>query len=690
MEERGAGMYCTSCGRQVADAARFCPYCGAQTAPAAGPAPVSPDSGPGPEPGPDPGPEPGPDAPAPKRGTVLRVLGIVAVVLVVLCVGCTLLGGLGGDTSEDEEDVAEVADDADDAEEDADDGAIVYYYGDGSTVAVPSTAHIVFRNDAGEDIEDYEVTLLSEAEDGTLALTQLEVSGEEFVPAEHDVEPGTYSVAVRDPSTNKVYTVPSVTVVDDEADADEVNVIFEPDPDGGSEDEDSAEDAARKSLYALYLSKIYEYEGLYGSAATLTYTDGSTELTYISGVALYLLVDFDGDDTEELLLVYEPSEEEATFRAEVGGYAVEVWAWDEAASDIALVSSTYLTEAQDYGTYLTVYEASEGAAAWFDGFYYDPEQEDVGLIYEVTYLWGEGDGSHALVSASEYDDLDPVDLGSTLDGADATSDEVSDAYGAFSEALAATTGSVTYDLCGVESWDWCDDLDSTDAARDETLQTLLRGLFGLDDDEDDAAGSAYAAYLGLLEEYEATYGAGAETRVSEDYPSYLTGLCFATLLDMDKDGTEELVLAYYSGTDDVENFGVFYTVEAWAWEDGELVCFSSGEGLGFDGASRYAGIASVDGTGYVVNGGGDDNGEYVFTTYVDGEAVSVSVTWEYVASGGGETIYAVDGTEVSFEEYYEWSGSIVEYFLNYSEYSTSETDALASLEETLATLEAAS
>lgn len=106
-------MFCSKCGKEVADQAGFCPYCGAQVSPADRP-PVSPEPhagqvaappGPPASPGPPapPGPpagqpplQPGPYTPPEKKSPlpwVLGGIGLVAVVAVVLVLVFVVFGG---------------------------------------------------------------------------------------------------------------------------------------------------------------------------------------------------------------------------------------------------------------------------------------------------------------------------------------------------------------------------------------------------------------------------------------------------------------------------------------------------------------------------------------------------------------------------------------------------------------------
>jgi hypothetical protein len=75
----------------------------------------------------------------------------------------------------------------------------------------------------------------------------------------------------------------------------------------------------------------------------------------------------------------------------------------------------------------------------------------------------------------------------------------------------------------------------------------------------------YQAYYDKLMELQQQYGYGVVIR--DDYQSWLSGLCFAKLIDFDQDGQEELMLAYCSG---VENNDPEYVMELWGNSNGEI------------------------------------------------------------------------------------------------------------------------
>lgn len=78
-------MFCTNCGKQVADAAKFCPNCGSPTITNQKPAPSSAS--------PEPQPTTNKKAPTGSKKKVPLIIGVVAVVVILAIAAASLLGG---------------------------------------------------------------------------------------------------------------------------------------------------------------------------------------------------------------------------------------------------------------------------------------------------------------------------------------------------------------------------------------------------------------------------------------------------------------------------------------------------------------------------------------------------------------------------------------------------------------------
>lgn len=112
----------------------------------------------------------------------------------------------------------------------------------------------------------------------------------------------------------------------------------------------------------------------------------------------------------------------------------------------------------------------------------------------------------------------------------------------------------------------CSASDSAGDSSEESESDSNNVVVPSDGTEKTAGSSSegYSAYYKKCQEYLSLYGAPA---VSDMYG---TGLCFAKLLDLNADGTDELILAYMAtGTspEGVSDMGV----EVWSYQNGEAV-----------------------------------------------------------------------------------------------------------------------
>lgn len=168
----------------------------------------------------------------------------------------------------------------------------------------------------------------------------------------------------------------------------------------------------------------------------------------------------------------------------------------------------------------------------------------------------------------------------------------------------------------------------------------------------------YAAYKQLLVDYTTTYGEGTAT--GQGYNSYLSGLCFAKLIDFNQDGDEELLLAYY---DAEKTKGIWvHEVEVWAYNDGELLQVFANQSLSDGGMSSFVALSDI-------------NGKPCISTGTLGMPSKVSM-WGYTGEQFTEVgsinydpgvQYIVNGTSVTIEECQsalsQWENEITKYWL---------------------------
>lgn len=156
----------------------------------------------------------------------------------------------------------------------------------------------------------------------------------------------------------------------------------------------------------------------------------------------------------------------------------------------------------------------------------------------------------------------------------------------------------------------------------------------------------YNMYAEKVKEYEERYGE-AEVRDDGSSGQYMTGVCFAKLVDFAGDGQKELLVVYSDGSQ--EGIPQNYTAEVWKVTDGQMFMLYSGEICFSDGGFEYVDLWTGSEKSYLCAGGFgnewygfDENGQFKLVR----EATMRM-------SQSGEWIYEVNGKEVSSEEYYQ-------------------------------------
>lgn len=177
----------------------------------------------------------------------------------------------------------------------------------------------------------------------------------------------------------------------------------------------------------------------------------------------------------------------------------------------------------------------------------------------------------------------------------------------------------------------------------------------------------YKAYAEKIKNYESIYGVAQENIVAEWF-SYMTGLCFAKLIDFEQNGYENLLLVYQYDVDTADGLSREYKFEIWRYENGEMILLDSGELFGTDGGVKHVYLAEVNEKIYLVTGGTDSFGYYYYHGYSDDKFEVVrEVTWEI--DENGEYVCSINGEPVSYEvlenEEEIWFGNVLEYNLNY-------------------------
>lgn len=191
------------------------------------------------------------------------------------------------------------------------------------------------------------------------------------------------------------------------------------------------------------------------------------------------------------------------------------------------------------------------------------------------------------------------------------------------------------------------------------------------------------AYYDLIQEYQKKYGEG-EMKNSRDQ-KYLGGLCFIKMLDFNKDGKDELVLAYETvGID--KNTKVFppkYKIEVWDFKDQNVKQVYAGDPYAHDGGTSCLYISRVEEKYYIIAGAADAfKNDYIWG--YSGENFEQVTTLEAVFFDEGS--YKIDGTDVTREEY---DLVIDKWWAEYEEYGlfSGEENEQKSLDATRSTIE---
>lgn len=199
----------------------------------------------------------------------------------------------------------------------------------------------------------------------------------------------------------------------------------------------------------------------------------------------------------------------------------------------------------------------------------------------------------------------------------------------------------------------------------ETTESLQDSI--AEEAENDPVRAMYQHYYDKLVGMQNQYGICETVAEDTDDPfleenCYLKGLCFAKLIDFDADGTEELILAYYTGQVADSDFFQNYMIEIWAFKESSIRKVYSGEPMieGEGGLGIH--LSLLDGKYYLYNYMEEFDEETYESHYTDewrgydGETIDVlkrnNCKITYTDSGEMET-YSIADRDVTKEEWME-------------------------------------
>lgn len=155
--------------------------------------------------------------------------------------------------------------------------------------------------------------------------------------------------------------------------------------------------------------------------------------------------------------------------------------------------------------------------------------------------------------------------------------------------------------------------------------------------------NAYEVYAEIIRKYENQYG---KARVYDNGgDQYMTGLCFAKLVDFAGDGQEELLMVYSEGFQ--EGIPQNYISEVWGLKDNKVDILYSGDICFTDGGYEYISLLKEEKKSYLCSEGSGDMC-YGFNEQQQFSVVRMVVTR---MTQSGNWIYEINGKEFSPEEF---------------------------------------
>lgn len=311
------------------------------------------------------------------------------------------------------------------------------------------------------------------------------------------------------------------------------------------------------AYYAAYADIVREYHQQYGPERIQQISTPVDEMNYLMGVCVVRLIDFDLDGTLELLLSW-PESEEAYH-----SYVYAIWTSPDGQTAVKVCENKIFDGIQAYGPSIRLIGLVDGTYLGED---YEVTDADEAHIYRKITASGVSD---ALTLA--YIPPFGQDEQYLVNGEPVNADAYAQAESDFLNG--AQTEQIDFVLPAFG--------DTTQFAGtiQATQDTLL--LLGIEPNEtaltvtgDNTAGTErvnYAPYTELIDEYLLEYGQpqilpSSRLDGKDDIPA-LGGLCVVRTVDLDGDGTNELILAYAQKAA-FEGKHISYGYDIWALRDG--------------------------------------------------------------------------------------------------------------------------
>lgn len=326
---------------------------------------------------------------------------------------------------------------------------------------------------------------------------------------------------------------------------------------------------------------------------------GSERLSALSGLCVVRLLDFDGDSREELLVVYGQQNAASYPGDTLYSYSYQVWTSPDGVTASLAGEGQIADGEQSYCPQFTLREGADGILLEEVG---EPDVLSEAVQYS-TIKNGQWVVSLDLES-DPYGDLYLVN-GSPVD------------YHGYEQSIADIDAGRTETPYYLTSWSTVWSEEEAQAAFEQVLeqtrQTIqLLGGLSQTSDEPEESSSLNAAYLKVVEERLEEYGpavilpSSQYNTPTDDVPA-LAGLCGVRLVDLDRNGVDELLLVYAPPTsnDPSDTGRLAYRYEVWTSTDGSTAVQVQPTAAGWDLPTStpyepYVGIVTTPDKTYLV------------------------------------------------------------------------------------------
>ena len=333
---------------------------------------------------------------------------------------------------------------------------------------------------------------------------------------------------------------------------------------------EAQEDGSLPGYFAAYAEIAAQYRERYGRGGLQQTNHDYDRITSLMGLCIAELIDFDHNGTEELLLIWAESAEE------FHSYAYGVWTSHDGRTATQLCENQIFSGAQSYCPYLELVEREDGT---YIGEELDIINSDGAHVYRKVTATGVSDAL-TLIAPSPYTDEPELP---TVNGTPTDYDAFEKAQEDFLAGAQVTRIDLTSwsvlegfeDVYSVGYGSTADEEERYFRAYLRTMQDTIAALSGETVNSYSYFWSPERSYSSYAELVSTFLGDCGEPQVlsssrydaGNDMPA-LGGLCVVRLVDMDGDGSDELILAW---PQDIQGKRLSYEYSIWTKRDGQAV-----------------------------------------------------------------------------------------------------------------------